>query len=309
MMGSPYNVQSPGSAASGAANTATWWSLMENSDTSDDEHHTGRRRHRSTSRSRSRGNHSFQDGYSSRRSSFGHSSSRRSSAPLPQPSASPEKMSRSISQQPSRRSLGTPKSSSQQPSRRTSETPRRSRSATQNHQQHQHHQANRRFSSPRIESTALGPSLDEEDSEQKKIRWETPTTHRYQLADQPRLLEEKFLNVLDSMQSNMVCSHQNFEKPLWNLLEPSHQNGGQDSRSSKVGNGTADSTSQDGDGQSSDDSVDDSIFEDGPSVVHVSSHLPVFSESITASESLLSGDSRDSDEENERRHNHHSSSS
>jgi hypothetical protein len=144
------------------------------------------------------------------------------------------------------------------------------------------------------------PSLDEEeDSEHKRIRWETPTTHRYQLADKPRLLEEKFLNVLDSVQSNMVCS-QHFERPLlngnvWNLLDP-NRNGAHDSGgSSKVGSRTYDSNSQDP--YSDDVSADESIFEDGPSVVEITDHPPIVSDSMTASESLLSN-SHDSDEEN-----------
>jgi len=177
-------------------------------------------------------------------------------------------------------------------------------SSSRQQQQHQSHHSSIRHSSPPSKnvSPGLGPSIDEEDSEQKRIRWETPTTHRYQLAEQPRLLEEKFLNVLDSMPT-MVCSHQGFDKPLmaggnmmWNLLEGGNQRRGQGESgggSSMKKSGAVDDNSN-SQSHFSDDSVD-SVFEDGPSVVHISSNLPVFSESITASESLLSGS--DSDEE------------
>ena len=297
---------------------------MENSDSSDDEHDVGRK----ASRSKFGAPDIYPTTSTSRRSvaqsSHSHSHSRRSSAPLPQPSmASPEKGSRqshSIAPKPSRRSLGTPRSQQQQqpPSRRAAETPRRSLSGRHERRSshdryeydtHPTHHRDYHYHSSRSTtkgSPALGPSLDEEDPEQKKIRWEAPTTHSYQLTEQPRLLEERFMNVLDAM-PNMVCSQGLIEKPLtgganlvWSLIDANRRTGKDESNKET---GTGDSNSQ---GQSS-DSGDDSIFEDGPSVVEISTHPPVFSESITASESLLNSES--SDEERNDNDGGHSSAS
>lgn len=223
------------------------------------------------------------------------SSSRRSSAPLPQHASHAKSPRRATEKQPANRRMVERSHSDkvrghqQGPSRTGSRQPPvpssspRPRSA--------YHLPSVRSSSPRL-------SLDEADSEHKKIRWETPTTHRYQLAEQPRLLEEKFLNVLDS--ANMICSP-SFDKPMlggsvWNLLEANKNFVQFSERNRNAGTETNDSNSQ---GQSSDDdSAEESVFEDGPSVVEITANPPVFSESITASESLLST-SQDSEDEND----------
>jgi hypothetical protein len=263
---------------------------MENSDTDDENHHQ-KQQHRKLAlraiKSPARGSSQYPDvvvgnsgvsaAYVSKRSA---SSSRRSSAPLPQHTSPDNKVSRrSAEKQNSNHKRTVTRSYSDKV-----RTPQHSRSISHI-------------------SPDPRPSLDEEDSEQKKIRWETPTTHRYQLAEQPRLLEERFLNVLDSVQSNMVCS-QNFNKPMigtsvWNLLESNRTASQFPAASSNEGTGTNDSNSQGPSSEDENSGDEESILEDGPSVVEISTNPPVFSESITASESLLST-SQDSEDENDR---------
>ncbi|CAB9509613.1 quinone oxidoreductase [Seminavis robusta] len=292
-MGSP-NKQSPVST-----NSATWWSLMENSDISEDERPSSRRSHRGSS---SRGHalsapatspaavSTSSSRFSSARRSPGLAlSSGRLSAGPPSPDRYVER--ESPERQSVKKSLGTPRSYHRHHHHQLEKSS--SKHATQ--------QVSSRNASPSPDSSQ-GPSFDEEDdSEHKRIRWDKPTTHRYQLSDKekPRLLEEKLLNVLDSVQSNMICS-QNFERPVltgsvWSLLDPNKT----DPNNGKVESETNDSTSQE---NYSDDQSDDSVFEDGPSVVEITSHPPIFSESITASESILST-SHDSEDENDNRTN------
>lgn len=263
---------------------------MENSDTEDDEPY----KRRQTNNSKAPRNHSYGSPsllgmphgsnivsgvHSSSRRSPHHSSHRRSSAPMPQHSSDPRysdydfrpatpsrSLKRSVSEKASRRVLSE-RSSPRKHVPRT--TPRN------NH------------------SGSLG---DDEDSA-KKIRWDQPTTHRYQLAEQPRLLEEKILNVLDSVQTNMGCS-QDYQKSftgasnlVWSLLETNQKSRDISLTQRHDGSSQAQSTEE--------GSEEDSIFEDGPSVVEISGTPPVFSESITASESLLSGSTPEYDDEND----------
>lgn len=287
---------------------------MENSDTDEDEraYRGSGRKQKSKSRT-PKNRHSYGGGPSlsmhyhgsskgpSRKSTSHSSNHRRSSAPMPQPSSSGWK-----SGQPHH-----PYDEYEYEYKRSSSamTPRRSKSekGTSRRTPVAH-------STPRNMLRSSNPSrqpggVDDESDEQKRIRWEQPKTHHYQLTGQPRLLEEKFLNVIESVQTNMTCSQDyqnsfNAGNLVWSLLESN-----QTSRNNSMNHRT-DSNSQ---AQSTEDgSIEDSLFEDGPSVVEISDTPPVFSESITASESLLSS-SQDYDDENDGksderpypRHSHH----
>ena len=284
---------------------------MDNSDSSDDDLHfrTPDIFPVTTSTSRAQPSHS-------------HSNSRRSSAPLPQPfRSSPRKAnsshhrnystshSNSLMTKPSRRSLGTPRSQPARSNDRRSSHDHyhenRSHHSSHPYSSHLRHHHHHHDNDYRHHSSALGPSLDEEDPEKRKIRWEEPTTHNYQLTEQPRLLEERFMNVMDAM-PNMVCSAANLvEKPpthnntpsaastamggaakmVWSLMEANRMTG----HGSDTGN--KEETEASDDNHSTDSGEEeDSIFQDGPSVVEISAHQPALSESITASESLLSSE-------------------
>lgn len=160
------------------------------------------------------------------------------------------------------------------------------------------------------------------DTEQKKVRWERPTMHRYNNNDKDGsgkltrntttpITEQKFFNnALETFQSKMMCAAGQDPtagtKSVWSTLFESTTNNHNNNNNQQIKSTETGSSSQDHSGSSNSNSntgtqstnatlEDESRFKDGPSVIEIG-HAPTMSESITVSESMFTS-SREFDED------------